>query len=128
MFENLCEDNFTLYAIKEYQSLNCVMSEFENDLKKIKYVKKLVKKYKVDKILKERLILNHIILLYNVFGPAATTRILFFKFDKEDYGILKTFLLYLNLMPDVILGIDGKHIISDEILMDVEIYKRLREL
>lgn len=128
MFDDLNDENFTMYAIKAYEKPNCIMSEFEGDLKRTKYLKRLFRKYKQSKQLKERLILNHIILLTNVFGPEPTTRILFYKTDHMDYDILKTFLLYLNLMPDIVKGIRGKDIISSNILVDLNIATILRVL
>ena len=128
MFENLTEDNFTIYAMKSYNSPHCIMSEFEGDLKRTKYLKKLFRKYKKTKLLKERLILNHIILLYNVFGVEACTRILFYKIDERDYDILKTFLIYLNYMPSKIVGINGKDIESSSIMVDMDIAEILRKL
>jgi hypothetical protein len=104
------------------------MSEFEGDIKRTKYLKRLFRVYKVTKTLKERLILNHLILLNNVFGPEATTRILFYKIDERDYDILKTFLIYLNLMPDVIRGIRGKNINSSDIHINMHIADILRRL
>ncbi len=86
----------------------CMMSEFESDIKRIKYLKRLFRRYKITKSVKERLILNHIILLNNVFEPEATARILFYKIDQRDYDVLKTFLMYLNILPDMIYGINGK--------------------
>jgi hypothetical protein len=94
------------------------MSEFESDIKRTKYLKRLFRRYKVTKSLKERLILNHLILLNNVFGPEATTRILFYRIDERDYDILKTFLCYLKIMPEVVHGVNGKNISSYDIKMD----------
>lgn len=128
MTDDLNEETFILYAIKNYHTPNCIMSEFENDIKRTKYIKRLFRKYKISKELKERLILNHIIMLYNVFGAEATTRILFYKIDERDYDILKTFLLYLNLMPEIVFGINGRNIKSEEILLDLHIANILREL
>jgi 5'(3')-deoxyribonucleotidase len=128
MFDDLNEENFLMYAVKAYTSPHCIMSEFESDLKRTKYLKRLFRRYKVTKGLKERLILNHIILLYNVFGPEAATRILFYKIDEEDYDILKTFLLYLNFMPDHIMGINGKDIISSDIMLDMDVANILRQI
>jgi hypothetical protein len=128
MFDDLTEDNFLLYAIKAYDSPHCIMSEFESDLKRTKYLKRLFRRYKTSKILKERLILNHLILLYNVFGAEPATRILFFRIDEEDYDILKTFLIYLNYMPDKIQGINGKDIISTDILLDMNVAEALRKI
>jgi hypothetical protein len=104
------------------------MSEFEEDLSRIKYVKRLIKRYKTTGELKERLILNHIIVLANVFGIESSARMLFFKIDKEDYDILKTFLLFLNYMPRHINGINGKHYNSADIRVDVFVGSRLSKL
>jgi hypothetical protein len=128
MISDLNEENFLIYAMKWYDSPNCIMSEFENDLKRTKYLKRLFRRYKVTKSLKERLILNHIILLNNVFGPDATPRILFFKIDEKDYDVLKTFLCYLNLMPEMIYGINGKDLSSYEIPLDTNVAKILLEI
>ncbi len=128
MFDDLTEDNFMMYAIKAYNSPHYIMSEFESDLKRIKYLKRLFRRYKVTKLLKERLILNHLILLYNVFGAEAATRILFLKIEEKDYDVLKTFLIYLNYMPDKIKGVNGKDIISSDILVDMDIANILRQI
>jgi hypothetical protein len=128
MFDDLNEDNFMMYAMKCYESPNCVMSEFEGDIKRTKYLKRLFRRYKVTKTLKERLILNHIILLNNVFGPEVTSRILFYRIDERDYDILKTFLLYLGIMPEVIWGINGKNIRSADIAVDMNIAEILRNI
>jgi hypothetical protein len=100
------------------------MSEFESDIKRTKYLKRLFRRYKITKSLKERLILNHIILLNNVFGTEATARILFYKIDERDYDILKTFLMYLNLLPDGVYGINGKNIP----LIDIPIEPNVAEI
>jgi len=118
MFDDLNEENFLIYAMKCYTTPNCILSEFEGDIKRTKYLKRLFRRYKVTKSLKERLILNHIILLNNVFGPEATSRILFYRIDERDYDILKTFLCYLKIMPEMIYGINGKNISSYDIPMD----------
>ena len=128
MFDDLNDENFMMYAMKCYNSPNCIMSEFEGDIKRTKYLKRLFRRYKVSKSLKERLILNHIILLNNVFGPEVTTRILFYRIDDRDYDILKTFLLYLNLLPDMIYGINGKNIRTSEIPVDMNIAEILRRI
>ena len=128
MFDDLNEDNFMMYAMKCYESPNCVMSEFEGDIKRTKYLKRLFRRYKVTKTLKERLILNHIILLNNVFGPEVTSRILFYRIDERDYDILKTFLCYLNIMPEVVPGIKGKNIYSAEIPVEINIAEILLKI
>jgi hypothetical protein len=128
MFDDLNEDNFVIYAMKCYTAPNCIMSEFEGDIKRTKYLKRLFRRYKVTKSLKERLILNHIILLNNVFGPESTARILFYRIDERDYDILKTFLLYLNILPDTIKGIKGKNIHTTDIPVDMNIAEILRKI
>jgi len=128
MFDNLTEENFMIYAMKCYTAPNCIMSEFEGDIKRTKYLKRLFRRYKTNKSLKERLILNHIILLNNVFGPKVTARILFYKIDERDYDILKTFLLYLNILPDYIESINGKSFNTSEIPVDMEVAEKLRDL
>ena len=127
-FDDLNEDNFVMYAVKCYTSPSCLMSEFEGDLKRTKYLKRLFRRYKATKNIKERLILNHIILLNNVFGPEATSRILFFRIDEKDYDSLKTFLLFLNILPKVVKGIRGKDIDTDLISVDMKIAEILRNI
>ena len=128
MFDDLNEDNFMMYAAKCYTSPHCIQSEFEGDIKRTKYLKRLFRRYKVTKSLKERLILNHIILLNNVFGPENMARILFYKIDERDHDILKTFLAYLNLMPDMIYGINGKNIRSSDIPLDINVAEILTNI
>jgi hypothetical protein len=127
MFDDLTDDNFTMYAIKCYNTPNCIMSEFEEDMKRLKYIKRLIKRYRATGDLKERLLLNHMIVLSNVFGTEAAVRLLFFKSDEQDYSILKTFLLFLNYMPKIVLGVKGRDIISADIVIDVFVAKRLRD-
>ena len=128
MFDDLNDDNFLMYAIKCYTSPHCIQSEFDGDIKRTKYLKRLFRRYKITKSVKERLILNHIILLNNVFGPTATARILFYRIDERDYDILKTFLAYLNIMPDVIYGIRGKNIYTQDIPLENNILEILRAI
>lgn len=97
---NLTEENFTLFAMKHYDNPHCRgVSEFNDDLKKFKYLKRLFRKYKAGGGLKERLILNHIIVIYNLFGVDAASNMLFFKIDQKYWPQLKSFLVYLNVMP-----------------------------
>jgi len=128
MFDNLNEDNFMMYAAKAYTSPHCILSEFEGDIKRTKYLKRLFRRYKVTNSLKERLILNHIILLNNVFGTEATARILFYKTDERDYDILKTFLSYLNIMPDAVYGINGNNVYSSEIPIELNVAEILKKI
>lgn len=128
MFDDLNHDNFLIFAIKAYDKPNCIMSEFEDDMKRFNYLKRLFKRYRKTNQLKDRLILNHLVVLYNVFGPEVATRLLFFKSSKEDYSILKTFLLFLNLMPDKIKSIRGNDILSSNIQIDMTIAQILRNI
>lgn len=96
----LNEDNFLLYAMHHYDNQQChSLNEFEEDLKRFLYLRKLLNRYKRDGELKERLILNHIIVIYNLFGENAT-EMLFFKVDEEYWPTLATFLVYLNRIPE----------------------------
>jgi len=128
MIDNLHDDNFLIFAMKAYDKPNCIISEFEEDMKRLKYVKRLIKRYRVTGELKERLILNHLIILSNVFGVEPSVRMLFYKLDRDDYDILKTFLLYLNYMPKFVLGIKGNNINSSDISVDLFVAKRLRNI
>lgn len=128
MIDDLNEETFLIYAMKAYEKPNCIMSEFDGDLKKTKYVKRLFRRYKTTKNLKERLILNHIISLNNVFGPEATVGILFYKVDEKDYDILKTFLIYLNLLSNVVLSIRGSHIKTSDIPVELNVADILRKI
>lgn len=127
-FPDLNEDNYIIFASKNYDTPRCLSSEFLEDIQRIKYIKRLFKKYKNKKDLKENLILNHLIVFYNVFGPNAATRILFLKIDEADYDLLKTFLTYLSYMPDVVYGIDGENIISSNIPLNQELLDVLTKL
>jgi len=129
IFDDLNEKNFLLYAMKEYNNPQCTeVEEFNDDLKKIKYIKRLLNQYVSEGVLKERLLLNHIIIFYNVFPPAAATRILFFKIEEKFWPILKPILFYLKLMPeDRIESIMGKEIRTNEILMDQGVIDSLRK-
>ena len=122
------EKNFLLYAMKEYDNPQCVqVEEFYDDLKKVKYIKRLLNQYLNEGILKERLLLNHIIVFYNVFPVRSATRILFLKIEEEFWPILKTFLVYLSYMPEIIDSINGRSILSDDIQLDQHVVDRLRK-
>jgi len=95
----LNEDNFLIYAIKNYHSPGSLgMKDLEDDLKRFKYVKRLLSRYKKTGEVSERLVLNHLVVIYNVFGDAATD-MLFYKLDPEYWSDLKTYLVYLHRMP-----------------------------
>ncbi len=114
MRQKLNSDNFLLYASKMYNNPFCTgIDEFYEDLDKIKYIKRLLLRYKKGGELKERLILNHIITLQNIFGAEACTRILFYKLNPELHSLLKSFLNYLNYVPYSIPEIDIQSILTD---------------
>tara|TARA_E500000318_G_C3439821_1_gene164517 strand:+ start:33 stop:404 length:372 start_codon:yes stop_codon:yes gene_type:complete len=99
-FDELNEDNYLLFAIKFYDNPQAVtMDDFENDLKRIRYIKRLLKKYQSSGEIKIHLILNHLIILFNVFNDAAVP-LLFYNLERELWPSLKSFLLYLNRIPD----------------------------
>ena len=125
---DLNDDNVLIYAIKCYDKPGAIMSEFESDFKRFKYVKRLINKYRINRNIKERLILNHIIILANVFGVEATVRILMLKLDPADYPVIKTFLLFLNYMPKFVKDINGLTIISSDIPLDWSLVEVLREI
>ena len=127
--EDLNEGTFLMYAMKEYNNIQCTnIEEFHDDLKKIKYIKRLFNVYMNGGQLKERLILNHLIVFYNVFPVYAGTRILFYKIEEQFWPMLKTFLIFLDRMPDNIESIRGSVIKSTDIKMDDGIIKRLRTI
>ena len=98
-FDELNESNYILFAIKHYENPHCVTREdFDEDIKRFKYLKRLLKRYVRGGQLRTHLIINHLIILYNVFGEAATP-LLFFKMEREYWSLLKTLLLYLNKYP-----------------------------
>jgi hypothetical protein len=124
MVEKLNENNFLLFAMNHYDNPQChSLEEFDEDLKKFLYLKKLITRYKKDNDLKERLILNHIIVLYNVFGPSAT-RMLFYKVDKDNWDVLVTFLIYLGRMPETL---PEYGIVLSDIKLDEKIIAVLRK-
>mgnify|MGYP003349353488 FL=1 len=129
MFDDLNDDNFLIYAAKAYDKPHIITSEFEEDLKRLKYVKRLLRKYRQTGDFKERLILNHVIILSNVFGIEPTVNMLFFKVDPDDYPLLKTILIFLNYMPKrFTISFNKYSIRQEEILVDLDIANKLRNL
>lgn len=128
MFEDLNNENFILYAMKAYDRPNCLMSEFKEDMKRFNYLKRLFHKYRKAGELKEQLVLNHLVVVYNVFGPEPATRMLFYRMSKDDYSALKTYLLFLNTMPNTVKGIKGHDIVSSDIEVDMTIAEVLRKI
>ena len=100
IFNELNDDNFILFAIKNYENPQAVTKEdFDKDLNHFKYIKRLLKRYKNTGVLKTHLLLNHFIVLYNIFGE-ATPPMLFFKIETDLWGVMKTFILFLNRIPE----------------------------
>ena len=100
-FEILHDENYTMYAMKNYNNPHCRgIDEFHEDLNRIKYLKRLLRKYQQSGELKERLILNHLIVFYNVFGIIPASRILFSRIESDVHSALKTFMVYLNYLPE----------------------------
>jgi hypothetical protein len=130
MFETIDESNYLLFTAKYYDNTNCMdQIEFEEDLNRIKYIKRLFRKYKAGGELRERLILNHLIILYNVFYHKACTRMLCYRlYEYLDY--LKPFLVYLNYWPNHVdpIGRDKTVIIDSDISMDPHIVEILRKI
>ena len=120
MYEKITSDNVMMFAIKCYDNPQCEgEKEFYDDMKKFKYIKRLLRKYNDNGILKERLLLNHIIVLNNLFGPEACVTLLLFKIQKEYWSTLKSFLLFLNMIREDELG---------DINEDKEVLSILRKL
>ena len=99
-FNELNEDNFLIFAIKNYENPQAVTKEdFDRDINHFKYIKRLLKRYKNTGVLKTHLLLNHFIILYNIFGE-ATTPMLFYKIDQDLWSAMKTFIMFLNRLPE----------------------------
>ena len=99
-FKVLTHETIDIFALRQYDNRGASKEEFEDDLKRFKYLKRLFRKYDTSKEFKSRLIINHVIILSNVFGVDAATTLLFFKIDKQHWSILKTILIFLNYMPE----------------------------
>ena len=125
MTEKLTENNFLLFAMHHYDNPQChSVVEFEEDMKRFLYLKKLFTRYSQNEELRERLILNHIIVLYNIFGDAATT-MLFYKLEEKYWRSLVTFLVYLDRMPEEISQYGIK---LSEVELDETVIKALRKI
>ena len=99
-FDELTKDNYIIFAIKNYDNpQSSTIEDFEEDMQRFKWIKRLLKKYKTTGNLNLHLLINHFIILYNVFGDAATP-LLFYKIDQEFWDIIKTFIFYLGRLPD----------------------------
>lgn len=128
--EKLDDTNFLLYAAKHYDNPSCFDTlEFYEDLNRFKYLKRLFSRYEETGELKERLILNHIIVIYNLFGIEASTRMLFFKL-KDNHSSLIPFLIFLNFLPEKVIniGIEGRTINTSDIVLDLKVITALRQI
>lgn len=127
--ENLNDSNFLLYAARHYDNSRYVSTEeFVEDLNRIKYIKKLVTRYVESGDLKERLILNHIIILNNCFGPEALCKILYLKLNSQ-MKYIKPFLILLNLLPEKIYNVADEIVIDTNLIeMDQFIVNKLRKV
>ena len=124
-FNELTNENYLMFALLHYDNPHCIdIKEYFEDVRKLKYIKRLFNRYKEDGVMKERLILNHIISFYNVFDNEAATRLLFFRVGTEYHSLLKTFLVFLNKMPDKI----NENLYSSDIYLDEKIIEILRDL
>ena len=121
IFHELNEDNFLLFAIKNYENPQAVTKEdFDRDLNHFKYIKRLLKRYKNSGQLKTHLLLNHFIILYNIFGE-ATTPMLFFKIEKDLWSAMKSFIIFLGRFPEY--PHSDIHDIQVDLLCLSELYK-----
>lgn len=120
LFNELTQKNFELYAIRHYKNNKCLdLNEFYEDLARFKYVLRLLRRYKDSGELNIRLILNHLIVIYNIFDISAANRMMFFKIDPDLYIVLKPFLIYLSFLPE------------DELVnvpVDMKIAKQLQQI
>ena len=123
-FDVLNDDNFMMFAMKMYDNPQCKnVSEFYEDMNRIKYLKRLLRKYKTSGQLRERLILNHIIIFYNIFDVMSATRLLFSRIEPDLHPYLKTFIVFLNKLPEKIPEIDLL-----QVPLDRRIVNKLREI
>lgn len=120
IFDKLTARNFELFAAQHYNNPEATdVEEFKEDLSRFKYLKRLLKRYEMAGDLQERLILNHLIVIYNVFGIEAADRMVWFKINEEHYSYIKPFLIFLNYLKE-----DDKV----EIGINKDIVQKLRDL
>lgn len=128
MFDDLNDDNFIMFAMKFYENPHCTdLLEFHDDMKRIRYLKRLFKKYKQTGELKERLIINHLVVLYNMFDNRAMTRMLLLKMDGY-YDCLKPFLIMLGYWTTSVGTVKGKTLVDSDISLDQKIVETLRQI
>jgi len=120
LFDELNDENFVLFASRHYDNPQCMsVEEFHHDLQRFKYLKRLLRRYMDNNDLQERLILNHLVVIYNVFGIEPANRMMLFRMEEQYWSPLKTFLIYLNYLRD------------DDMIetpLDMTIVERLRKL
>ena len=127
--DTLTDDNFLMYAIKHYNNPSCRgIQDFNDDLRRLRYIKRLLGRYRQTGVIKERLVINHLVVFFNVFGVEAATRMLFFKIKESLWPELKTFLVYLNYMPQVVIVSNGLRLPESEIPLDQVLVEILRKL
>ena len=120
LFDELNNENFEIFAARHYQNPACLEAQdFYDDVAKFKYVVRLLRRYRDTGRIQERLVLNHIITIYNVFSIQAATRMLFYKVDTNLWAALKTFLVYLNYLPETM---------YQNINIDLSIAKKLKDI
>ena len=125
----LNDDTFLMYAIKHYDNPGCCgLRDFHDDLKRLRYVKRLLGRYRATGEIKERLLINHLVVFYNVFGVEAATQLLFFKIQEDLWPELKTFLVFLNLMPAIVTVRGGLKMPESEIPLDGNLVDILRKI
>ena len=125
IFNELTEENFLLFAIKNYENPQAVTKEdFDKDLNHFKYIKRLLKRYKNTGQLKTHLLLNHFIILYNIFGE-ATTPMMFFKIEEDLWPSMKTFIMFLGKLPEY--PKSAMHYIQPDLYCLKELYRIYNE-
>lgn len=128
MISDLTDENWIIFAAKAYEKPFAIQAEFDEDLNRILYIKRLLSKYHSTGSLKDRLLLNHLIIFYNVFGIDASSKLLWLKLEEKDWVVIKPFLLFLNLLPKQIQGVRGMTVDTDTIEMDQKVIDSLRAL
>ena len=128
MFD-LHDGNYLLYAAKHYDTPHMIMSEFNDDLQRIKYIKRIFRKYKTTGEIKERLVLNHITVLFNVFGVQQSINMLYLKIDEDSYPQLKTMLIYMKQQPDRFsVTFNGLYLVQEAIPVDLDLAAKLKQI
>lgn len=124
----LSEANFELHAVKNYDNPSCSgMAEFQDDMLRFKYLNRLMNKYEETGELRENLILNHLVVLFNLFGD-ATAKMLFYKVAESQWTALVPFLIFLNRMPQMIRMSESRTIVDSDIQIDMVVVDVLREI